>query len=181
MARTDTTHEHRQHPWDFKQRDSALHNRRCGRNSEGPGRATGEHALAASRMAGSSWDRGMDPTYLRELVEYRRGGYDWRNEQQKLNQFAHYRTEIDGVGIHFVYERGKGPAPFPLILTSSGNGTAPSPRLAHCSPRRSCRRPVLAPRRRRRLARQTEEETPGRRHRRKGRRTHPDRNAEERR
>jgi hypothetical protein len=68
-------------------------------------------------MAASGWDGGMDAAYLRELCGYWKEGYNWRREEQKLNQLNHYRTEIDDVGIHFVSERGKGPAPFPLILT----------------------------------------------------------------
>ncbi len=63
------------------------------------------------------WDGGMDANYLRELCDYWREGYNWRNAEQKLNQFAHYRTEIEDIGIHFIHERGKGPAPLPLILT----------------------------------------------------------------
>jgi pimeloyl-ACP methyl ester carboxylesterase len=63
------------------------------------------------------WDGGTDSAYLRRLVDYWREGYNWRDEERKLNQLAHYRTTIDDIGIHFVYERGKGPAPFPLILT----------------------------------------------------------------
>jgi hypothetical protein len=59
----------------------------------------------------------MDASYLPEFCGYWREGYNWRNAEQKLNQLAHYRTEIDEIGIHFVYECGKGPAPFPLILT----------------------------------------------------------------
>ncbi len=66
---------------------------------------------------GAGWDGGMDPGYLRELCDYWKEGYDWRRAEYELNQLAHYLTEIDGFGIHFVYERGKGPAPFPLILT----------------------------------------------------------------
>ncbi|HEY3836882.1 MAG TPA: epoxide hydrolase N-terminal domain-containing protein [Bryobacteraceae bacterium] len=34
-----------------------------------------------------------------------------------IDQLTHYRTELDGIGIHLVYERGKGPAPFPLVLS----------------------------------------------------------------
>jgi microsomal epoxide hydrolase len=63
------------------------------------------------------WDGGTDAHYLRDLCDYWREQYNWRGAEQKLNQFAHYRTEIDGIGIHFIHERGKGPAPFPLILT----------------------------------------------------------------
>jgi len=64
-----------------------------------------------------SWDGGMDANYLRKLCDYWREEYSWRNAEQKLNQLAHFRTEIDDIGMHFVYEHGKGPAPFPLILT----------------------------------------------------------------
>ena len=63
------------------------------------------------------WDGGMDSNYLREFCDYWRERYNWRDAEQRLNQLAHYRTEIDDVGVHFVHERGKGPAPFPLILT----------------------------------------------------------------
>ena len=34
-----------------------------------------------------------------------------------MNGYANYRVEIDGIPIHFVHERGRGPAPMPLILT----------------------------------------------------------------
>ncbi|MDA0339074.1 MAG: alpha/beta fold hydrolase, partial [Proteobacteria bacterium] len=34
-----------------------------------------------------------------------------------INSFAHYKTEIDGMPIHFIREPGKGPNPIPIILT----------------------------------------------------------------
>ncbi len=71
----------------------------------------------APLVADYGWDAGTDGEYLKGLVDYWRETYDWRTEEQKLNQLAHFRTELDNTGIHFVYERGKGPAPFPLILT----------------------------------------------------------------
>ena len=39
------------------------------------------------------------------------------NTKRALNQFAHFRTKLDDIAIHFIHERGKGPHPFPLILT----------------------------------------------------------------
>jgi pimeloyl-ACP methyl ester carboxylesterase len=68
-------------------------------------------------IADSGWDAGTDASYLRELCGYWKDQYNWRGEERKLNQLPHFRTEIDGVGIHFIHEHGKGPAPFPLILT----------------------------------------------------------------
>jgi microsomal epoxide hydrolase len=52
-----------------------------------------------------------------ELVDYWQQAYNWRDEERKLNRFAQYRVDIEDIGIHFIHERGKGPAPFPLLLT----------------------------------------------------------------
>jgi len=69
------------------------------------------------QIAGTGWDSGTDVEYLMDLVSYWQHGYDWRTQERALNQFAHFKTNVDDIGIHFIYERGKGPNPFPLILT----------------------------------------------------------------
>ena len=63
------------------------------------------------------WDYGTDPGYLRALAEHWLAGYDWRVQEAALNRFAHFRAEVDGFGVHFIHERGKGDRPLPLILT----------------------------------------------------------------
>ncbi|GHO79006.1 multidrug MFS transporter [Ktedonobacter sp. SOSP1-85] len=68
-------------------------------------------------VEGAGWDYGTNLAYLKELVDYWRNEYDWRAHEAKLNSFAQFRTEIDGLGIHFIHERGKGPNPIPLLLT----------------------------------------------------------------
>jgi pimeloyl-ACP methyl ester carboxylesterase len=68
-------------------------------------------------LEGSGWDYGTNLNYLKELVEYWQHTFDWRAQEVKLNQFSHFRTDIDGLGIHFLHQRGKGPNPTPLILT----------------------------------------------------------------
>ncbi len=67
-------------------------------------------------VEGAGWDYGTNLGYLRELVEYWRDGFDWRKQEAKLNEFAHFRAEVDGFGVHFVHERGKGPDPMPILL-----------------------------------------------------------------
>jgi pimeloyl-ACP methyl ester carboxylesterase len=69
------------------------------------------------QIEGTTWDAGTDVAYLKDLMEYWQTGYDWRKHEQALNEFANFKSVIDGVGIHFIHERGKGPHPFPLILT----------------------------------------------------------------
>ena len=51
---------------------------------------------------------------MRGLLKYWADGFDWRLQERRLNEFAHFRGEIDGVRIHFVHELRGG---IPLILT----------------------------------------------------------------
>jgi pimeloyl-ACP methyl ester carboxylesterase len=68
-------------------------------------------------VEGAGWDYGTNLGYLKELTDYWRDGFDWREQETKLNEFAHYKAQVDGTGIHFIHERGKGPDPTPLLLT----------------------------------------------------------------
>jgi pimeloyl-ACP methyl ester carboxylesterase len=68
------------------------------------------------QLAGSGWDYGTDTAYLKELTAYWANGFDWRAQEKQLNRFHHYRAEIDGLRIHFIHERGKGPNPIPVLM-----------------------------------------------------------------
>ena len=65
----------------------------------------------------SRWDYGSNLAYIKELVDYWRARFDWRAQEKAINAFAHFRANVDGLGIHFIHERGKGPNPVPLIIT----------------------------------------------------------------
>lgn len=67
--------------------------------------------------AAEGWDRGADLGYLRSLLTTWADDFDWRKQERWLNRLAHHRADIDGVRVHFVHERGNGPAPLPLVLT----------------------------------------------------------------
>lgn len=85
------------------------------------------HRLAATRwappMPQSGWGYGTDQDYLRELVEYWRSGFDWRTQETRLNRLSQYRATVDGTGVHFIWERGQGPDPFPLIVMNGWPST----------------------------------------------------------
>lgn len=68
-------------------------------------------------IEGAGWDYGTNRAYLQELVGYWRTEFDWRAQERALNRLHHYRADVEGLGIHFIHERGKGPNPFPLIIT----------------------------------------------------------------
>jgi len=74
-------------------------------------------------IPGSSWDYGFDLGYLRQLCDYWKDRFDWKAELATMSAFHHYRCTVDGVGIHFIHERGKGPHPIPLILTHGWPGS----------------------------------------------------------
>ena len=65
----------------------------------------------------SGWDYGSNMEYMEELVEYWRTRFDWRAQEAKLNAFNHFKSKVDGLDVHFVHERGRGPNPMPLVIT----------------------------------------------------------------
>ena len=70
-----------------------------------------------NEISHSGWDYGSNLSYLKELVDYWQTGFDWRQQEAALNAFSHFRTDVDGLGIHFIHEKGVGPNPLPLIIT----------------------------------------------------------------
>lgn len=79
-----------------------------------------QHRLAQTRWPdeadGSSWAYGISLAYMKEVADYWLHRYDWRTHEAALNRFAQFKAGVDGVGIHFIHERGKGPNPTPLLL-----------------------------------------------------------------
>lgn len=65
----------------------------------------------------SDWRYGTPREYLEPFVRYWLTEYDWRSHEARMNQFEHYRVEIDGVVVHYLRRPGKGPSPMPLLLT----------------------------------------------------------------
>jgi pimeloyl-ACP methyl ester carboxylesterase len=77
--------------------------------------------LKKTRWAGDfgneQWAYGTNFDALKDLVDYWCNGFNWRRQEREMNRFAHYRTTIEGIPIHFIHQPGKGPRPIPLILS----------------------------------------------------------------
>lgn len=67
-------------------------------------------------VAVAGWDYGADLGYLQSLLAYWGDGYDWRAQEAKINAFDHVVAEIDGITIHAIHERGRGPNPIPVLV-----------------------------------------------------------------
>ena len=67
-------------------------------------------------MPEGGWSRGVDLGYMKDLVAYWLDEYDWREQEARLNRLHHFKADVDGLGIHFIREEGKGPNPLPLLM-----------------------------------------------------------------
>jgi pimeloyl-ACP methyl ester carboxylesterase len=65
----------------------------------------------------AGWERGVPLDYLKQLAGYWLEGFDWREQERRLNAIAQFTTTIDGQPIHFMHVRSPEPDALPLILT----------------------------------------------------------------
>ena len=71
----------------------------------------------------TDWKYGTDLTYLKELVDYWRTGFDWRKQEAALNAFPQYTVPVAGIELHFLHVPGVGPNPTPLLLSHGWPGS----------------------------------------------------------
>jgi pimeloyl-ACP methyl ester carboxylesterase len=69
------------------------------------------------------WRTGTSVEYLRSLVNYWRDGFDWRAQEAMLNTFRQFIVPLSGIDLHYIHEEGKGPDPFPLLLSHGWPGS----------------------------------------------------------
>lgn len=76
--------------------------------------------LEATRFPDSltdpDWGYGTNPDYLKKVVRYWARNFDWAAQQERLNEFAHYRTKIDGSGLHFIHETSDAEDAVPVLV-----------------------------------------------------------------
>jgi epoxide hydrolase len=69
------------------------------------------------------WSQGSRLERVQALVEYWRTQYDWRRCEAMLNRFGQYKTQFDGLGIHFLHVRSRHADALPLVLTHGWPGS----------------------------------------------------------
>jgi pimeloyl-ACP methyl ester carboxylesterase len=69
------------------------------------------------------WSQGVPLSYLQELCAYWADVYDWRATEDRLNALPQFRTQIDGLGIHFLHVRSPHQHALPLVLTHGWPGS----------------------------------------------------------
>jgi len=75
------------------------------------------------KEAVDDWSQGIPLAYVQDVCAYWAEKYDWRAREARLNRFPQFRTELDGLGIHFVHVRSKHPEALPLVVTHGWPGS----------------------------------------------------------
>jgi pimeloyl-ACP methyl ester carboxylesterase len=84
------------------------------------------------RVAATSWpsqelvddaSQGVQQAMLQELARYWAADHDWRACEAELNALPQFKTEIDGVDIHFIHIKSRHENALPLIITHGWPGS----------------------------------------------------------
>src|SRR5262245_62906403 len=84
------------------------------------------------RIAATRWpsnelvadrSQGVQLATLRELARYWAADYDWRKCEAELNALPMFKTEIDGVDVHFIHVESAHQDALPLIMTHGWPGS----------------------------------------------------------
>src|SRR5262245_36999963 len=63
------------------------------------------------------WSQGVPRAFLEELCTYWADTYDWRATEKRLNDIGQFRTEIDGLDVHFMHAPSPVADALPIVLT----------------------------------------------------------------
>ncbi|MEM7425297.1 MAG: epoxide hydrolase family protein [Pseudomonadota bacterium] len=69
------------------------------------------------------WEYGSNLDYMKELCAYWLNDFDWRSQEAAINRFSHFIAPVDGIDLHYIIEKGSGPAPLPLLISHGWPGS----------------------------------------------------------
>jgi len=75
------------------------------------------------QLPGTGWEYGVDQAVVKDLVEHWRTKYDWKQQQDALNRIPQFKTELDGIDLHFWHVQSPHPDALPLILVHGWPGS----------------------------------------------------------
>ena len=69
------------------------------------------------------WAYGTNLNYMKEISKYWIEKFDWRKTEEKINKFQNFKSNIDGIDIHFIQEKGSGTNSKPILLSHGWPGS----------------------------------------------------------
>jgi juvenile hormone epoxide hydrolase len=79
-------------------------------------------------LEGTAFEYGFNSKRLEEVVDYWKNSYlaNWTERQEYLNKFTHFKTQIQGLRIHYIHvkpEAKEGLKVYPLLLLHGWPGS----------------------------------------------------------
>ena len=69
------------------------------------------------------WSQGVPLAYARELTDYWLSDYDWRAREIYYNRHDQFKTNIDGLDVHFIHVTSPHAEARPLLITHGWSGS----------------------------------------------------------
>ena len=70
------------------------------------------------------WSHGTDLNFLKELANYWRNEFNWRDHEKKINDIGSYRyTTKSGLKLHFLHSKSNNDNAIPLVMTHGWPGS----------------------------------------------------------
>ncbi|MDC1138428.1 epoxide hydrolase [Candidatus Pelagibacter sp.] len=69
------------------------------------------------------WKYGSNLDYMKEISSYWIKDFDWRKHEAEINKFSNFTTVVEDIKMHFIYEKGSGSNPTPLLLMHGWPGS----------------------------------------------------------
>ena len=61
--------------------------------------------------------------YLKSISKYWITKYNWKKFENKINSFKNYKTKVEDINLHFIFEKSKNPNSRPLLLLHGWPGS----------------------------------------------------------
>ena len=69
------------------------------------------------------WEYGTNIDYMKKISDYWVNKFDWKKHEEKINKFSNFITDVNGINIHYIIEKGSGSNPTPLLLMHGWPGS----------------------------------------------------------
>jgi hypothetical protein len=73
---------------------------------------------------GVSWNYGADLDWLKGLRTTWLDSFDWKRVEAEMNEFTHFKVTIEGVDLHYLYQRSDRADATPLIMLHGWPGSS---------------------------------------------------------
>ena len=71
----------------------------------------------------SNFSYGMRSDVLKQFIDYWLNSYDWKKQEKYINSFPHFKTQIEGLNVHFIHVKSKRADGIPILLVHGWPGS----------------------------------------------------------